>query len=176
MAVSRFVGVGVGAYDKGHPRLERAVPDVEAVAGLLGSSFDCAVLHDPGENEARDYLKALRGALPGSGGCLVLLWSGHAVRSPVDGLRLLARDSGTYDDDGLGAGSDVAAPCAESGASQLLLIVDTCFSGEAVAAGELAALIMRQSPPRGRACVGGRADLVSSGGGGSGRAVRPAAD
>jgi hypothetical protein len=79
----------------------------------------------------------------------VLLWSGHAVRSPVDGLRLLARDSGAYDDDGLGAGSDVAAPCAQSGASQLLLIIDTCFSGEAVAAGELAALIMRQSPPEG---------------------------
>ena len=35
MAVSRFVGVGVGVYDKGHPRLEHAVPDVEAVAGLL---------------------------------------------------------------------------------------------------------------------------------------------
>ena len=54
-----------------------------------------------------------------------------------------------YDSDGLGAGSDVAAPCAESGANQLLFIVDTCFSGEAVAAGEVAARIMRRSPPEG---------------------------
>jgi hypothetical protein len=81
------------------------------------------------------------------GGSLVLLWSGHAVRSPVDGLRLLTRDSGDYDDDGLGVCSDVAATCAQSGAGQLLLIVDSCFSGEAVAAGELAARIMQRSPP-----------------------------
>ena len=101
------------------------------------------------EQAARDCLKGLRGSLPEGGGSLVLLWSGHAVRSPADGLRLLARDSGDYDDDGLGAGSDVAAPCAESGASQLLLIIDTCFSGEAVAAGELAARIMQRSPPEG---------------------------
>jgi tetratricopeptide (TPR) repeat protein len=149
MAVARFVGVGVGEYDNGHPRLEHAIPDVEAVADLLEASFECTVLRDPGEGAARDYLKALRGSLPEGGGSLVLLWSGHAVRSPVDGLRLLARDSGDYDDDGLGAGGDVAAPCAQSGASQLLLIVDTCFSGEAVTAGELAARIMQRSPPEG---------------------------
>ena len=54
------------------------------------------MLHDPGEHAAKDYLKGLRGSLPGGGGSLVLLWSGHAVRSPVDGLRLLARDSGAF--------------------------------------------------------------------------------
>ena len=72
-----------------------------------------------------------------------------APQSPADGLRLLARDSGSYDSDGLGAGSDLAARCAESGANQLLLIVDTCFSGAAVAAGEVAARIMQRSPPKG---------------------------
>ena len=39
-------------------------------------------------------MKKLRGSMPEGGGSLVLLWSGHAVRSPADGLRLLARDSG----------------------------------------------------------------------------------
>src|SRR5271165_5002879 len=154
MTVARFVGIGVGEYDKGHLRLDRAVPDVEAVAGLLEGSFDCTVLRDPVEQAARGCLRKLRGSIPVGGGSLVLLWSGHAVRSPVDVLRLLTRDSGDYDDDGLGAGSDVAAPCAQSGASQLLLIVDTCFSGEAVAAGELAARIMQRSPPEVRRCVG----------------------
>ncbi len=148
MAVARFVGIGVGEYDNGHLRLERAVPDVEAVAGLLEDSFECTVLNNPVEQAARDCLKGLRNSMLMGGG-LLLLWSGHAVRSPADGLRLLARDSGSYDDDGLGAGSDVAAPCAQSGANQLLLIVDTCFSGEAVAAGDVAARIMQRSPPEG---------------------------
>ena len=149
MAGARFVGIGIGEYDTGHPRLEHAVPDVETVAGLLEASFDCTVLRDPSEQAARDCLRGLRGLMPEPGGSLVLMWSGHAVRSPADGLRLLARDSGSYDSDGLGAGSDVAAPCAESGVSQLLLVVDTCFSGEAAAAGEVAARIMRRSPPEG---------------------------
>src|ERR1700730_6016193 len=114
MAVARFVGIGVGQYDTGQPPLDRAVPDVEAVADLLKDSFECTVLCDPVEQAAKDCLKGWRGSLPDGGGSLVLLWSGHAVPSPVDGLRLLARDSGGYDDDGLGAGSDVAAPCARS--------------------------------------------------------------
>jgi Caspase domain len=136
MAVARFVGVGVGEYDKGHLRLEHAVSDVEKVAALLESSFgECAVLRDPVEQEARDCLRGLRDSMSERGGSLVLLWSGHAIPSPTDGLHLLTRDSGGRKSDGLGAGSNVAAPCAESGASQLLLIVDTCFSGVAVAAG-----------------------------------------
>jgi hypothetical protein len=86
---------------------------------------------------------------------LVLLWGGHAIRSPAYGLRLLARGSRSHESDGLGAGSAVAAPCADSGADQLLLIVDTCFSGEAVAAREVATRIMQRSPPEGEhVCVG----------------------
>ena len=149
MAGRRFVGIGVSEYDHGHSRLEHAGPDVQAVADLLTrSTFDCTVLRDPDEQAARAGLKKLRGSMQEGGGSLVLLWSGHAVRSPAD-LRLLARDSGDYADDGLAAGSDVAAPCAQSGASQLLLIIDTCFSGEAVTAGELATRIMQLSPPEG---------------------------
>ena len=34
MARANFVGVGVGEYEKDHPRLEHAVSDVEAFAGL----------------------------------------------------------------------------------------------------------------------------------------------
>ncbi len=70
----------------------------------------------------------------------------------------LAGLGGSYESDGLGAGSDVAAPCAESGASQLLLIVDTRPSGDAMAAGEVAARITQQS-----ACAGGGADVAPSG-------------
>ena len=94
MAVGRFVGIGVGEYDEGHLRLGRAGPDVEEVADLLKGSFECTVLRDPDEQAARECLKGLRGSMSEGGGSLVLLWSGHAIRSPADGLRLLARDSG----------------------------------------------------------------------------------
>ena len=103
-----FVGVGVGRYDEGHDQLDHAVTDVKAFAGLLDGVFVCTLLSNPTEQVVRDGLKALRDSLP-DGGSLVLLWSGHAIPSPADGLRLLARDSGRFPTDGLGAASDVAA-------------------------------------------------------------------
>ena len=44
----------------------------------------------------------------------------------------------------------MVASCAESGANQLLFLVDTCFSGAAAKAGEVAAAIMRSRPPEGK--------------------------
>jgi tetratricopeptide (TPR) repeat protein len=146
MSAARFIGVGVSEYDKGHPRLDHAVPDVNAVAGLLAETFGCTVLSDPEEETARDCMRKLRGSMP-DGGRLVLLWNGHAIPSPADGLRLLARDSQSYQTDGLGAASDVAGPCAESGANQILIIIDTCFSGEGVTAADVAARILQRTPP-----------------------------
>lgn len=141
-----FVGVGVGRYDEGHDQLDHAVTDVKAFAGLLDGVFVCTLLSNPTEQVVRDGLKALRDSLP-DGGSLVLLWSGHAIPSPADGLRLLARDSGRFPTDGLGAASDVAARCAESGATQLLVIVYTCFSGEAMPAGDVASRLLALTAP-----------------------------
>ena len=149
MAAGRLIGVGVSEYGGGHARLDRALPDVEAVAALLGQAFDCTVLRDPGEDQVRACLKEVRGSMPGGGG-LVLIWSGHGILSAADGLRLLCRDSDVrYVTAGLGAAGDVAGPCAESGANQILIVIDTCFSGQAVAAGSGAASILRVAPPAG---------------------------
>ena len=82
MPGARFVGVGVGAYERGHPGLDRAVADVEAVAGVLAGAFECAVLADPDERAAEDLLKGIRGSMP-DGGSLVVLWSGHGVPSDL---------------------------------------------------------------------------------------------
>ena len=60
---------------------------------------------------------------------------------------LVARDSQSYQTNGLGAASDVAGSCAESGANQILIIIDTCFSGEAVTAADVAARILQRTPP-----------------------------
>ncbi len=148
MTAARFVGVGVGEYDDDYGQLDHAVPDVVAFAEVLDETFVRTLLLNPTEQAVRNGLKGLRESLP-DGGSLVLLWSGHALPSPADGLRLLARDSGRFPSDGLGAASDVAARCVESGATQLLFIVDTCFSGEAMQAGKVAARLLQRTAPKG---------------------------
>ncbi|WP_203791206.1 ATP-binding protein, partial [Paractinoplanes rishiriensis] len=141
--VERFVGVGVGAYDQArHVALPHAVPDVTAFAQLLGAGFVRTVLADPDEGAVRAGLRGLAGGQ--SGGVLVLLWAGHGIGSP-SGLRLLACDSGSGPAEGVGA-ADVAGYCAASGASQLLLILDTCFSGEGLSAATVAAEVLQQLP------------------------------
>jgi hypothetical protein len=50
------------------------------------------------------------------------------------------------------------APC-ESGANQLLFVVDTCFAGAAVAAGEVAAKIFQGAPPHGEHVCSAAASL-----------------
>ena len=95
---------------------------------------------------------------------LVLLWSGHAIRSPAGGLRLLAADSGP----GLTAGiapSEVIGPCAESGASQLLFIIDACFAGQAVgSATEVGAALLQAEPPDAQHAWVGVIDVVLAAG------------
>jgi hypothetical protein len=127
-------------------RLDHAVPDVQALLGVLGDAFEPEILRNPAESTIRRRLRRLPGSLPG--GPLVVLWCGHAVGSDADSLRLLARDSASGPSAGVGI-SDLVAPCAESGANQLLFVVDTCFSGAAMPAGEIAAKIMRARPPEG---------------------------
>lgn len=102
MSGARFVGVGVGEYDKGLGKLPRAVPDVQEFAGLLPDAFDRTVLCDPDEQAVRTCLRGLPESMPDRG-ALVLLWSGHAIPAPPDGLRLLTRDSGGHLTDGLAA-------------------------------------------------------------------------
>ena len=138
-----FVGIGVGSYDQErHRPLSHAVPDVTKFAELLGSDFVRVLLADPDENTARNRLRGLAGEA--TGGALVLLWAGHGIGWPT-GLVLLARDSRTVPADGVDA-TYVAKACAGSGASQLLLILDTCFSGEGLSAATVAAEVLQQLP------------------------------
>ncbi|GAA4263958.1 ATP-binding protein [Dactylosporangium darangshiense] len=145
-----FLGVGVGEYDR-HKQLPWSVHDVEAVRGLLGGDFVGEVVVNPDEATARQRLRAIEGAVADGGG-LLLMWSGHALGSPAD-LRLLARDSGSSAAAGVAA-RDVTAYCAVSGAGQLLLIFDTCFSGEALPAAAVAAEVLQQLQPAERLWVG----------------------
>jgi hypothetical protein len=144
MVFGSYVGVGVSATREGLAgHLDQAVPDVEELARLLGEAFTSKVLTDPAEEDVRRLLRSLPDSSPGVP--LVVAWSGHAVGLPA-GLRLLACDSPARAAAGVGV-ADLMASCAESGASQLLFVIDTCFAGQASDAMTVAAAIMLAAPP-----------------------------
>ncbi|WP_328871153.1 tetratricopeptide repeat protein [Streptomyces sp. NBC_00287] len=148
-----LAGIGVGEYTSdAHKQLDHAVGDVEGLASVLGAVFEGEPLRNPTEGEARDYLRALRGVMPADS-ALVVAWSGHGSLPAAGGLRLLGSDSGPYASDGVPL-VDVVLPCAESGANQLLFVFDTCYSGDAISADDLATLIMRETQAAGQVWVG----------------------
>ncbi|MGZ3146800.1 AAA family ATPase [Lentzea chajnantorensis] len=122
-ARGRFVGIGVSSYELLQP-LQHAVSDVLELRALL-KGYEGEPLADPTEAEVRAHMQAVR-RTPQDGGALVALFSGHAV--PVAGkLRLLARDN-DGGADGI-AVEDFVLWCAASGAHQVLVVVDACYSG-----------------------------------------------
>jgi hypothetical protein len=142
-----FIGIGVSdCADAACGRLEHAIGDVEALRELLDGGMTCSVLSDPGETEVRDFLLSLQESMPARP--LAVVWSGHGRPSPVDGLRLLAKDSRPGAPAGIGP-SELVGWCAESGANQLLFVIDTCFAGAAVPVVDIADKILQAAPPPG---------------------------
>lgn len=127
----RFIGVGISNYDS-YERLPAAGPGVERVGKFLAetATFVTEYLNsDPTEEEVRARLKT---ALPKNaieiGSALVVLWSGHAEVTPDDRLRLLARNS--LVGDAVELSPDwLAERAAQSGASHVFLMIDTCHAG-----------------------------------------------
>ncbi len=130
---SVFVGIGVGRYeDPSFQRLPRAVPDVEEIARLLGgrgSTIWLAAPH-PSEQEAYAHLSE---CLPpnrlDAGSALIVLWAGHALPTPEPALHLIGRCT-QRDAAPLVSASTVAGIAARSGARQILIVLDTCYSGD----------------------------------------------
>ncbi len=151
-----YVGIGVGAYKHGDmfDPLPKAVPDVEAVRDLLEThGYRSSVICDPTTNVLITRLHELEsGLLPGAlanGGALVVLWSGHGEPSSEGKLHLIAGDSrrgGTP----LMTSDSLAGMAARTGAGQILLILDTCYSGAgALPAVTVADSVLRELPPAG---------------------------
>ncbi|HET9653937.1 MAG TPA: ATP-binding protein, partial [Kineosporiaceae bacterium] len=115
----------------------------------LARGFDGDPLENPAKGELDPFLKAVRKALP-AGGPLVALWSGHGHPSSLGGLRLLTRDASDPAVDGIAAGELMAA-AVRSGANQVLLILDTCYSAAAnVDVAGVALTLMQDRPPEGQ--------------------------
>ena len=125
-----FVGIGFGEYDN-MTTLEHPVNDVEELGRLLETDFTGELLIDAEESSCAP-------ALHESQGSFTTRWwfAGADVersRCRLGGrLRLLAKDH--VGDGSVGIlPSDVSTGCVYSGANQLLLIVDACFSGQGLA-------------------------------------------
>lgn len=129
-----YVGIGIGTYDDTRfAQLPKAVNDIQTLGAYLDQYLDYQVetIADPGEEEARTGLKrSLKKETLPPGSALVLLWSGHGEME-AEALHLIARNTEK------GSAPDLtpevlASFVARCGATQALLLLDTCYSGSGV--------------------------------------------
>ena len=139
-----YLGIGVGTYQGGRRSLDYAISDVVNMRALIGDDFAGDPLIDPTTAQVNDLLESLPGSADG-GGPAVLVWSGHGNAHGGD-LRLLTTNSGNDPSAGMPS-SEIALKIAASGASQILLIIDACFAGEAAVPATKAAVAMMQARP-----------------------------
>jgi hypothetical protein len=130
-----FVGVGnTTSADPVLKQLKRAVSDVTQLAerlGELGLETVCVLEPDSHGSAAEHLEDALpAGSLVGSRGVLVLLWAGHAA--PNGDTRMLRLLTAGEAGDAVFtiAPVSLAGLAARSSASQILILIDTCYSGD----------------------------------------------
>jgi hypothetical protein len=130
-----YVGVGIRTYDdEDFAELPKAVEDTQSLGSYLGQhrGYRVETIVDPTEGEARAALKRhlTNGALP-SGSALVLLWAGHGEMAS-EALHLIARDTKKGAAPDLTTANPLASLVARCGAAQVLLLLDTCYSGSGI--------------------------------------------
>ena len=147
---ARYVGVGVGTYDdSAFKPLPQAITEAQDVAELLKAfRYEVHVIKDPDSANGPAGLKAvLPKDLLGRGGSLIVLWSGHGEPTPEGKLHLVPTD-GAPGETPLISAEYLAGLASRTGASQILLIFDTCYSGTgAVPAVDVADRVVRELPP-----------------------------
>jgi Caspase domain len=152
-----FIGVGIDRYTSPDlPNLSGSADEVQTIAELVGDHFGTRILRDPDEATVQRELRDSAGQFPDNEGSAVLMWSGHGVPgASANTLRLLAHDSRNDPSEGFDA-VDVASRVAATGANQILLIIDTCYAGNAVDAVVQIYNHFRVNPPAGEWCWFGR--------------------
>jgi hypothetical protein len=144
-----YLGVGVSAYDNAaYPSLPRATLDASELAEILaGFGYEAHLVEDPGRVEAVQLDKTLTKDLLGRGGLLVVLWSGHGEPAPEDKLMLVVKDTEPGSAPLITADL-LAGIAARTGANQVLLVLDTCYSGAGTINGAAVAdRVLRELPP-----------------------------
>jgi tetratricopeptide (TPR) repeat protein len=148
-----FIGVGIDHYTH-LPALELAgsADEVQTIAELVGDHFSPRVLRDADEAAIGTTLRDCAGHFSEAAGAVVLMWSGHGIPgADSTSVRLLAHDSLGDSSGGLDA-AEVATKVAATGANQILFIVDTCYSGNAVDSVVRLYNHFRVNPPAGERC------------------------
>ena len=125
-----FFGVGVGVYD--HPQAFGPLKAAEEVADLakVMAGYGYAVLPSPPHPVLEDAFKLLdelAGTALASESCLVVLWAGHGEPTENGDLHLVSRNSRPGQIQQVTSSAMVKAAL-RSGASQILVLLDTCFA------------------------------------------------
>jgi hypothetical protein len=135
---SRYVGVGVGRYDSPtYAPVARAAENARELGAYLEELGISAVCLDSPTNA--EVQQRLAESLPGAR-AVVLYWTGHGKAENQQDLRLITRNTS-----GKATGSETCLPAnlvedaLAAGAKQILVILDTCYSGAGVVPGIQAA-------------------------------------
>jgi tetratricopeptide (TPR) repeat protein len=140
----RLIAVGASRYQHGHVHLPAAEREIVRLGRELVHQVDGELHLDPLEEEMRVRVAALRDRPDPRP--LIFVWSGHATWADDD-LRLLAADSSTAHTAGLPL-REMVRLLADSGTTQLLVVVDTCLSGGGVPGAMTAAFnVLGNRPP-----------------------------
>src|SRR5262249_34225283 len=125
------------------------VSGMQRVSELLSAyAYQVDVLSDPEEIEALAALQRLlvQDCFP-TGGALILLWSGHGMPAVNGDLHLIGRNTISGAASVLRSGF-VAELATKTGASQILLLFDTCYAGTGVlSAATVARRVLQELPP-----------------------------
>lgn len=145
-----FIGVGVDHYTSPDlPTLAFSVDEVTVVSELVGDHFDVRLLCDASHAKIQHELRERANHYSEVDGAAVLMWSGHGISGVgPHTLRLLAHDSRNEPGEGFDP-VEVATRCAATGAHQVLLIIDTCYAGNAIETVAHIAKYFRENPPAG---------------------------
>lgn len=148
-----FIGVGIDRYVSSDlADLTGSANEVKRIGELVGGHFDTRLLRDPDEATVQNALRGCAGRFADVAGSAIGMWSGHGIPGAGPGtLKLLAHDSGDDPSEGFDA-VEFATRIAATGASQILVIIDTCYAGNAVDAILRIYNYFRVSPPAGEWC------------------------
>jgi hypothetical protein len=127
----RLVAVANGDYAE-LAKLDRAVPDAQELVDLMRRhEFDARLLPDQPRGALLDAIDEALAERSSPKGTLVLSWIGHGKLGPDGRLRLMGRTTGDTDAE-VAAAAHLGEWATRTGASQILVILDCCFSGQAL--------------------------------------------